>query len=149
MATKLQFGLWQIRRGVSYSIPSRYMQVFSGTSFNSLRQMVTWRQGWTLLPTLMCLLWFSARDVEFCKKLTTAEEVQEAMTGWTMERSLGPDGLLYELYCQMPDLFGNLLADVNCKRQENGRIPHTAKTGVVVLLRKTQTKGIILITFDP
>ena len=71
------------------------------------------------------------------------------MKGCVRDKSPGLDGLPYELYVQMPDLFGDLLADVYCNWQQNGRIPSPVSRGVVVLLRKDPNKGDHIDNFRP
>ncbi|WP_347046857.1 hypothetical protein, partial [Escherichia coli] len=66
----------------------------------------------------------SARDVEFCEMPITAKDIREALTSCTRERSPGLDGLPFELYIYMPDLFGELLRDVYCNWQQNGEYPN-------------------------
>jgi hypothetical protein len=91
----------------------------------------------------------SDMDAEFCEMPITAEEIRNAMTGCAREKSPGLDGLPYEFYYHLPDLFGGLLADVYCNWQQNGRIPSSVSRGVVVLLRKDPNKGDHIDNFRP
>ena len=91
----------------------------------------------------------SDMDAEFCEMPITAEEIRDAMTGCAGEKSPGLDGLPYEFYYHLPDLFGGLLADVYCNWQQNGRIPSSVSRGVVVLLRKDPNKGDHIDNFRP
>lgn len=49
---------------------------------------------------------FSARDVEFREMPATAEDIRDALTSCSRERSQGVNNLPFELYIHMPDLFG-------------------------------------------
>ncbi|GAB1597330.1 hypothetical protein Ahia01_000009400 [Argonauta hians] len=49
----------------------------------------------------------------------------------------------------MPDLFGNLLAEIYSIWQQNGNIPSSVKRGAVVLLRKDPDKGDAVENFRP
>ncbi|XP_014785363.1 uncharacterized protein LOC106880069 [Octopus bimaculoides] len=71
----------------------------------------------------------------------TAEDIWDAMSSCTRERSLGFDGRPFVLYLHMPDLFSDLLADIYHNWQQNGRIFSAVSRGVVVLLRKDPNNG--------
>ncbi len=91
----------------------------------------------------------SAVDAESCEKPITADEIRMAVSGCAKNKSPGLDGLPYELYTNMPDLFGDLLADVYCNWQQNGRIPSSVSRGVVTLQRKDADKGDVIDNFRP
>lgn len=83
----------------------------------------------------------SGQDTESCEVLITLEEVIEAMADFGADKALGLDGLLYELYKSMTDLFRHLLEDVYSNWQQNGLISKFVCRGVVTPVRKDPNKG--------
>ena len=71
------------------------------------------------------------------------------MSGCARGNSPGLDGLPYELYFHMPDLFATVLAAVYCSWQQTGSIPGRVSRGVVTLLRKDPNKGNLIDNFRP
>ena len=59
-------------------------------------------------------------------------------------KSPGLDGLPYELYFNMSDVFAPVLAAVYCSWQQTGSIPGRVSRGVVTLLRKDPDKGDLI-----
>lgn len=67
-------------------------------------------------------------------------EIQNAMMHCTGRKLPGVDDLLDKLYYYMPNLFGDLLADIYCNRQQN-IIPSSVSQGEVALLKKDPNNG--------
>lgn len=78
----------------------------------------------------------SAWDAEFCEMPITAKDIQNEMKACTREKSLGCDGLPFELYFHMLDLFSGLSEDTYHNWQQNRKISSTMSRGV-----KTPEKG--------
>lgn len=68
------------------------------------------------------LVQLSAMEAEHCEMLVIAFGTRETMASCTRVKLPGLAGLPYALYVYMPDLFGDLLANVYCNWQQNGRI---------------------------
>lgn len=88
------------------------------------------------------LLRLSAADAKFCEKSITTTEIQEAIC-----KTPDFDGLRYEFCVFMPDLFGDLLANVYRNWQQNGRLPSAVNWDVMILLKKDTDSGDILVNF--
>lgn len=81
------------------------------------------------------ILRLSARDEEFCKLPITARDIRDVMTSYTNEKSTDPDGLPFEFYLHIPDLFEDLLANVCHDWHQNGNIVSAVNRSVLLLLR--------------
>lgn len=67
---------------------------------------------------------FSVIDARSCEKPVTATEIWEIMSNCTSCKLPDLDGLPYEFYVFILDLFGSLLSDVYSNWQQNGRTPN-------------------------
>lgn len=79
----------------------------------------------------------------------TAAEVEEVLADCPKGESPGLDGLRYELYKSMPELFAGLLAEAYSVWQQNGRIPSCVSRGEVNLVRKEPSSGDNIFNFRP
>lgn len=84
------------------------------------------------------LLRLSAKEAEHCERPTTAFEKREVMASYTRGKPLGLDGHSCNLHACMQDLFGDLLTNVYCNWQENGRTPILPSSGGVAEKRSEQ-----------
>lgn len=85
------------------------------------------------------LPWFFMIELECCKRPVTAFEMQEARASCTRGKSPCLESLSYKLHSYMLK-FSNLLSNVYCNRQQNGRIPSFGSQRVVALLRNDPSK---------
>lgn len=81
----------------------------------------------------------AARE-ECFERLIMAVEVEEGLAECARDRTLGLEGVPYEFYCSIPDLFRHLLVYVFTNWQQNGRIPSSVSWGVVKMIRKDPSK---------
>lgn len=87
---------------------------------------------------LLCLL---GREAVCWEGPITAVKVEEVLSECGGDKSLGLDGLPYELYYNMPDLFGHLLACIYTNWQQNGLIPRSVSQRLWCYLERIQTRG--------
>lgn len=91
---------------------------------------------------LIGLSLLSGQEAECCEGPITAAKEEETVSDCGGDKLPVLDGLLYKLYCRMPDLIGYLLVCVYTRRQQIKFIPKSARLRVVVLLRMDTNKGI-------
>lgn len=68
-----------------------------------------------------------AKDAEFCKIPIRAEDIREAITSYTREKSPELNGL-FSSFIFMSDLFEDFLADIYNGWQQNRKIPTGIRT---------------------
>ncbi|GAB1601854.1 hypothetical protein Ahia01_000463900, partial [Argonauta hians] len=91
----------------------------------------------------------SVTEVELCEKPITATEIEDALGRCRKRKSPGVDGLPYEFFVNMPDLFSNILEALYVNWLQNGRIPASSTKGIVTLIRKDKNKEDTVQNFRP
>lgn len=91
----------------------------------------------------------SDENAEICEGPIALEEIKQTLMDCGAGKAPGIDGLPYELYKSIPELFRNILVAVYVNWQQNGFIPKSARRGVVTLIRKDPNKRDSLNNFGP
>lgn len=82
---------------------------------------------------------FLTRDEKFCEISITAEDKRDTIVVKGKQTSPWLDGLSFNFYLHMPDLYGYLFSYASW--QQNERIASTVRCRVVILLRKDPNEG--------
>lgn len=100
------------------------MMPFRSTLDNCSGRTLNWKSWRSVRITFASLPRLSFKDRKACVGPVTLTEVEVAHKDSAASKALGIDGLPYELYKSMPDLFEKLLGAVYSNWFQNGLIPN-------------------------